>query len=162
MINELKGQCHQKSRAFNHMIWCFRPNQWSMNWCYDLLSKFIHFSKWRSCFSNPLYWLVVTCFHIRTRVGIFQSIRIQQYIPCHAKSSGYSNICHAMPKHPDTAIYPMPCQIMLFHFYKLGLGIRSMVFCTNRSFFKQKERIALSFALFERANRSFCTFIKSD
>ena len=91
-----------------------------------------------------------------------QIIRIQQYMPCHAKASGYSNICHAMPNHPDTAIYAMPCQIMLFHFYKLGLGIRSMVFCTNRSFFKQKERIALSFALFERANRSFCTFIKSD
>ena len=91
-----------------------------------------------------------------------QSIRIQQYMPCHAKSSGYSNISHAMPNHPDTAIYAMPCQIMLFHFFKLGLGIRSMVFCTNRSFFKQKERIALSFALFERANRSFCTFIKSD
>ena len=79
-----------------------------------------------------------------------------------SKASGYSNISHAMPNHPDTAIYAMPCQIMLFHFFKLGLGIRSMVFCTNRSFFKQKERIALSFALFERANRSFCTFIKSD
>ena len=27
-----------------------------------------------------------------------------------SKASGYSNISHAMPNHPDTAIYAMPCQ----------------------------------------------------